>query len=1175
MKKFTSLLMLFCMFVGMAWAAPTDLPEMSEGENIKWYTISNTRSTSGDYLYWTESGVKDSDQRTAASFFYFTGSADECYIHNYSTELLFSGTGAWTAAGVPCKLSVSPLNTGFMIGFNGTFLNEQNFANGFTTWGDVNDAGSIFVVEEVTDFSAIIDVPAAKTAAITELENLKKIELFNSDVATIDAAISEIEGVVATENSLAALDQAYNAVYNLKVAACDQIFNKNIRLTSYGRNTTDGHDLVISAAGAYGVTNSGDAGIWTMKGNGDGTFSLYNFAGNLYLGPTVGQSARVPSKAEEAEAGHCSFKLYNEGTQIVNIISGGQPLHVAGDATIVQWWDNDGASNQWKIAECPEIVVSREDYDAAVASAAILPNAIQQAYGLVTDASQFSSNAKEVQEGTYEGLIDNTYSTFFHSSWSATIGDYHYLQVELAEGIEDFYFYFKKREQNNNNRPTEIDILGSADGTEFSLIKTINSGLPTGGVAEYISELVNGTTSAKYIRFVVKATNNGALDGKDSEGNPAGHPFFTFSEFYVLPANSDIANLLNAYTSFASSSITSESMAAAATALINAEATLSLANIKKEVNAILTANASKHAEIPALGQYSTAGYDALNAAYTAIDATQESLEAAIAAFKKSKNLPVFTISGTKDYVVGKSIYDDNDGTLNFKATNNYDKSMWWVFDQTATTVGVTDEVVVTNYATNRTFWNAPSVRITETSEANAEDGIFLLYTKGNGTPVHFQNDNQVIVRWNSTEANSGSAMTFTIIGTTYELDQLTDEKVAALANLQTAYNAVADFKNATIGTGLGEYTGSKDAIIEAVAAAEVIGAKTLAEQAQVEVATIEAVTTALNECADDIAINLPVAGKYYRFQGACEATLPNYYITGHTNADGGRIALTAEADASTIYYFDGTNLIAYQSGLVIGLNNSHWTFASVDDNSKPASVITFTGSPRKAGAYSIKSADRYFHYTVYNSTVQVNRCSEDVDAEHAWYITEVTELPVTITAAGYATFYAPVEVTLPAEVTAHTVTKNGEWATLSEAINVVPAENGVILAGEAGTYNLTISNTGAENLTNALAGTVAKTLVSKEDGAYYILAAKEDVVGLYTPVNGENNVQFYNAGHKAYWYIPGAAQAAYLRFDFGTETGIGEVETEAENAVIFDLAGRRVQKAQKGLYIVNGKKVVK
>ena len=63
MKKFTSLLMLFCMFVGMAWAGPTDLPKITtDVNNPIYYTIMNTRSSQpGGYMYYAGDnvGMKD------------------------------------------------------------------------------------------------------------------------------------------------------------------------------------------------------------------------------------------------------------------------------------------------------------------------------------------------------------------------------------------------------------------------------------------------------------------------------------------------------------------------------------------------------------------------------------------------------------------------------------------------------------------------------------------------------------------------------------------------------------------------------------------------------------------------------------------------------------------------------------------------------------------------------------------------------------------------------------------------------------------------------------------------------------------------------------------------------------------------------------------------------------
>jgi len=48
-------------------------------------------------------------------------------------------------------------------------------------------------------------------------------------------------------------------------------------------------------------------------------------------------------------------------------------------------------------------------------------------------------------------------------------------------------------------------------------------------------------------------------------------------------------------------------------------------------------------------------------------------------------------------------------------------------------------------------------------------------------------------------------------------------------------------------------------------------------------------------------------------------------------------------------------------------------------------------------------------------------------------------------------------------------------------------------------------------------------------------------------------------------------------FDFGEETSIDELKSEdgKVKSAVYDLSGRRVQKAQKGIFIRDGKVVVK
>lgn len=169
---------------------------------------------------------------------------------------------------------------------------------------------------------------------------------------------------------------------------------------------------------------------------------------------------------------------------------------------------------------------------------------IQSSNGLVKNASNYISNAKSTAEGSYEGLLDGDYATYFHSAYgSQGPNEDHYLQGEMSKSVNAVYFYYKKRSQNNNNRPTSITISGSNDGTNFTEVTTVSSGLPTdASVIDYTSDKINLGASYKYLRFTVTATNSGAASN--------GHVFFTFSEFYILPSNNDIDAAITAYKSY-------------------------------------------------------------------------------------------------------------------------------------------------------------------------------------------------------------------------------------------------------------------------------------------------------------------------------------------------------------------------------------------------------------------------------------------------------------------------------------------------------------------------------------------------------------------------------------------------------------------------------------------------
>jgi hypothetical protein len=106
-----------------------------------------------------------------------------------------------------------------------------------------------------------------------------------------------------------------------------------------------------------------------------------------------------------------------------------------------------------------------------------------------------------------------------------------------------------------------------------------------------------------------------------------------------------------------------------------------------------------------------------------------------------------------------------------------------------------------------------------------------------------------------------------------------------------------------------------------------------------------------------------------------------------------------------------------------------------------------------------------------------------------------------------------------------------------------------------------------------LKGSDEATLTEGGD-VYYALSVKGGAnVGFYWMAEG--GAAFTNGAHKAYLALP---RTEVKGFAFGLEddaTGIQTIENEAENGAIYNLAGQRINKMQKGINIVNGKKILK
>ena len=131
----------------------------------------------------------------------------------------------------------------------------------------------------------------------------------------------------------------------------------------------------------------------------------------------------------------------------------------------------------------------------------------------------------------------------------------------------------------------------------------------------------------------------------------------------------------------------------------------------------------------------------------------------------------------------------------------------------------------------------------------------------------------------------------------------------------------------------------------------------------------------------------------------------------------------------------------------------------------------------------------------------------------------------------------------------------------------IPAGKAVILKSTAASITLTPATTTATLDGNALQGTATEIT---NPGDAYVLNKKAGVVGFYK-LQADKTI----GANKAYLTYSGSLAPEFFGFD-GNTTSINEVRGKMEDVSgeYYDLQGRRVSQPTKGLYIVNGKKVV-
>lgn len=170
---------------------------------------------------------------------------------------------------------------------------------------------------------------------------------------------------------------------------------------------------------------------------------------------------------------------------------------------------------------------------------------------------------------------------------------------------------------------------------------------------------------------------------------------------------------------------------------------------------------------------------------------------------------------------------------------------------------------------------------------------------------------------------------------------------------------------------------------------------------------------------------------------------------------------------------------------------------------------------------------------------------------------------------GYATYSADYAVNYSElGLTAYTLTvdETNKTVTAQAFMGVVPAGGAVLVKGDASkAYTLTPATTEGDATSFV---TALQTGATKADGTQYGFTSKSGTPAFAQVVSGQDI-----PAKKGYIVLKGASAAKYsICFD-DEATGIHTIEAaSAANAAMYNLAGQCVDKAYKGIVIVNGKK---
>lgn len=337
---------------------------------------------------------------------------------------------------------------------------------------------------------------------------------------------------------------------------------------------------------------------------------------------------------------------------------------------------------------------------------------------------------------------------------------------------------------------------------------------------------------------------------------------------------------------------------------------------------------------------------------------------------------------------------------------------------------------------------------------------------------------------------------------------------------------------------------------------------------------VEAATKTLNAFVADFApkATTPDAEKAYTLslKTSDEASPFDMSIAekGITIAEVGTPIYFVAQENGTYALSNGTKYVNYAGGNTWTLSASTepygWTIVSVD------------------GGYTIAGKNGFLGTNTSDSNTVGSACygnKQTSNGNVVWTIEEVSTANMSVKAGKWGTFIAPFDVTIPEGVKAYKVTGvENEQIVKEEVEETIPANTPVVLLNETEEdIEETITGVGlpeSETVTKGLLTGIYQAGADIPTGSY-VLQTQDGKQAFYHVVE---TTAIKSVANRC--YLTMSAGSAPLRaIFFGSEEGTTGIEaaeaTGAEDGILYNLAGQKVDASYKGIVIKKGKVMLK